>query len=263
MNDASRARRRLPSLTAGLLMGVLGLNVWAMLVLVPTLYNLSASAERPPIPLWLLFAPLPVLAWGGFRQSRVTLLALYPIGLAVLSVALRGPHGIFTVFTFGLAALSLFGFLVGATILLEVQARRDDAVAKRALALPPLSGKWRRRRRVYALLVVFSAAIPLSFLYTVDFHPAVGLHLQREYGAGAEEMQTLFMVGAMGLWLWLFHGLFMVPLEAHRRGDDDVRRELQALDRRSRLHPRAGFYATVFVSLALMGLLLWMRWRYG
>lgn len=265
MSDTSRMPRALSTFTTGLLLGVLGLNVWAMLTLVPTLHGLSVTAERPSLPLWLLFGPLPVLAWGGFRRSRVTLLAVYPICLAILAAALRGPQGhhIFTAWTFGLAALSLFGYLVGTTILLEVQARRDDAVAKRPMTLPPLTSKWRRRRRVYRILTLFAAAIPLSFIYTVGFHPTAARYLAKEYGAGAEEMQTLFVVGALGLWLWLFHSLFMTPLEAHRRGDADVRKELQLLDRRSQQHPQASFYVMVALSLGLMGLLLWMRRRYG
>ncbi|MDY0003702.1 MAG: hypothetical protein RBU30_20550 [Polyangia bacterium] len=265
MTEAARAPKSLPSATAGVLIGVLGINVWTMLILVPTLYGLSSTSDGPTLGFWLLFAPLPVLAWGGFRRSRVTLLALYPICLALVSATMRGPggQGIFTAWTFGLAALSLIGYLLGSTILLEVQARRDDAVAKRAMNLPPLSGKWRRRRRVYAVLAAFAALIPLSFIYTVDFHGATSQLLLREYGPGAGEMQILFVVCSVGLWLWLFHSLWMVPLEAHRRGDGDVRHELQALHRRSRQHPGASFYVMVFLALAFMGLLLWMRWRYG
>lgn len=265
MERTSHREKPLPSLTAGLVIGALGVNVWALLLLVPVLHAMTTGALRSALPLVLLFAPLPVLAWGVFRLSRVSLLALYPISLAVLNAAFRGPtgRGIFTVWTFGLAALSLFGFLVGVTAVLEVQARRDHAVSSRRLPLPPLSSKWRRRRRVYAGLALFAALIPLSLIYTVVFHASTAERLRAEYGAGAEEMQTLIVTAALGLWLWLFHTFFMVPLERHRRGDADVRRELQALDRRSRGRPSQSFYVLVAAALLLMGLLLWLRRSYG
>ncbi len=255
----------LPSLSAGLVISALGLNVWALLLLVPVLAAISSGTRSSGLPLWPLFTPLPILAWGVFRLSRVALLALYPISLALLNALARGPsgQGIFTVWTFGLAAISLFGYLVGATVVLEVQSRKDDAVSRRRLPLPPLSSKWRRRRRVYRMLAIFAALIPLAFIYTVDFHPATARHLQKEYGPGAEEMQTLVVVAALGLWLWLFHTFFMTPLEAHRRGDGDVRRELRLLEQRSRKKPRTSFYFLVLAALLLMGLLLWLRRRYG
>lgn len=231
--------KSLPSVTGVLVACALGINVWVTLLLVPVLHAAGSGTLVTKIPMWALAFPLPLLGIGLFRLNRVLLLALFPISLGVLNAMFRGPtgQGMFTVWTFGLAALSLLGYLVGTTITLEVYARHDDAVAGRRLALPPLSSKWRRRRRVYVLLAAFAALIPLSLIYTIDFFPQTARDLQKEYGAGAAEMQTLLVIGALGLWLWLFHTFFMVPLEQHRRGDADVRTELVALEKSARRAP--------------------------
>lgn len=266
MESIASRLRQLPSITGILVAGALGLNVWTTLLLVPVLHSASAGVLLTRTPLWLLALPVPLLLAGLYRLSRVLLLALFPISLGVLIAVFRGPtgQGIFTVWTFGLAALSLLGYLVGSTIILEVQARQDDAKKRRSLPLPPLSNKWKRRRRVYLVQALFAALIPLALIYTIDFHPATARTLHREYAGGAEEMQALFVVSALGLWLWLFATFFMTPMEQHRRGDSDIRRELIRLDRRSRqTRPRLGFYLVVAAALGLMGLLLWMRQRYG
>ncbi len=262
---ASRLRN-LPSITGVLVAGALGLNVWTTLLLVPVLHTANTGVLQSRTPLWLLVLPVPLLVLGLYKLSRPLLLALFPISLGVLIAVFRGPtgQGIFTVWTFGVAALSLLGYLVGSTIILEVQARQDDAVRSRQLPLPPLSNKWKRRRRVYLMLAIFAALIPLALIYTIDFHPATAKTLHKEYAGGAEEMQALFVVSALGLWLWLFATFFMTPLEQHRRGDSDVRRELIRLDKKSRRgRPQLSFYLVVAAALGLMGLLLWMRQRYG
>lgn len=266
MESIANRLGKLPTITGILVAGALGLNVWTTLLIVPVLHSASTGALHTRTPLWLLALPVPLLVVGLYRLNRVVLLALFPISLAVLIAVFRGPtgQGIFTVWTFGVAALSLLGYLVGSTIILEVQAQKDDAVRSRTLPLPPLSAKWSRRRRVYRMLAIFAALIPLAMIYTIDFHPGTARTLQKEYGAGAEEMQALFVVCALGLWLWLFATFFMTPMEQHRRGDSDVRRELMRLDKRSRRgRPRLGFYLVVAAALGLMGLLLWMRQRYG
>ncbi len=257
---------KLPSITGILVAGALGINVWTTLLIVPIVHSASTGVLHTRMPLWLLALPIPLLAAGLYRLNRVLLLALFPISLGVLIAVFRGPtgQGVFTVWTFGVAALSLLGYLVGSTIFLEVQARQDDAVRSRNLPLPPLSDKWSRRRRVYRLLAFFAALIPLALIYTIDFHPATAKNLQKEYADAAAKMQALFVVCALGLWLWLFATFFMTPLEQHRRGDTDVRRELIRLDNRARRgRPRLSFYLVVAASLGLMGLLLWMRQRYG
>ncbi len=257
---------RLPNLMGILVAAALGLNAWATLLLVPVLHSASLGKAHPPRHLWLLALPLPLLLLGLIRLSRPLLLALFPMSLGVLVAVYRGPtgRGLFTVWTFGVAAISLLGYLLGSTIILEVRARRDDAVGSRALPLPPLSPKWKRRRRVYLMLAAFAAMIPLALIYTIDFHPATAQTLRAEYGTGAEEMQTLFVVCALGFWLWIFSTFFMAPLEEHRRGDLALRRELAALDQRSRrARPRRSFYLVVAAALGMMGLLLWMRQRYG
>jgi len=266
MESIASRLRKLPTITGILVAGALGFNVWTTLLLVPVLHSASTGALHTRLPLWLLVVPVPLLVAGLYRLSRVLLLALFPISLGVLIAVFRGPtgQGIFTVWSFGLAALSLLGYLVGSTIYLEIQARQDDAVQSRSLPLPPLSNKWSRRRRVYLMLAIFAALIPLALIYTIDFHPATAKTLQKEYAAGAEEMQALFVVCALGLWLWLFATFFMTPMEQHRRGDSDVRRELIRLDNQARRgRPRISFYLVVAAALALMGLLLWMRQRYG
>ncbi len=257
---------KLPSITGILVAGALGFNVWTTLLIVPILHSASTGVLHTRTPLWLLALPIPFLVAGLWRLSRVLLLALFPMSLAVLIAVFRGVtgQGIFTVWTFAVAALSLLGYLVGSTIILEVQARQDDAVRSRSLPLPPLSAKWSRRRRVYRMLAIFAALIPLALIYTIDFHPSTARNLHKEYGAGAGEMQALYVVCALGLWLWLFATFFMTPLEQHRRGDSDVRQDLIRLDNRARQgRPRLGFYLVVAAALGLMGLLLWMRQRYG
>jgi len=266
MESIASRLRKLTNITGILVAGALGLNVWTTLLLVPVLHSASTGALHSRTPLWLVVLPVPLVVAGLYRLSRVLLLALFPISLGVLIAVFRGPtgQGMFTVWTFGLAALSLLGYLVGSTIFLEVQARSDDAVRSRSLPLPPLSAKWSRRRRVYLTQAIFAAVIPLALIYTIDFHPGTARKLHSEYAGGAGEMQALFVVCALGLWLWLFATFFMTPLEQHRRGDSDVRRDLIRLDKRARQsRPRLSFYLVVAVALALMGLLLWMRQRYG
>lgn len=257
---------RIRATTTLLVGGALGLNVWATLLLVPVLHARGAGHLDSALPLWLTWLPLPLLAWGLWRLGYVVLLALFPISLALLNAAFRGPTGpgIFTVWSFGLAALSLLGYLVGMTILLEVRSQRDDARASRPLKLDPLSPKWRRRRRVYLELALCAAFIPLALIYTIDFHPETARSLRAEYQGAAQEMQVLFIVCALAFWVSLFSTFFSKTLEMHRRGDADLYLELRTLEQRARLtRPRIWFYLLIVGALLLMGLLLWLRRQGG
>lgn len=250
---------------SAVILAALGLNAWALLLLVPVLHGLAAPTRAALLPTWAVFAPLPFLAWGIGRLGRVLLLGIYPISLAVLHAAFQGPseESLLTPLTFGLAALSLSAYLVGATIILEIASRRDDTLRRRRIARAPLTPKWRRRRRVYWLLAVFAAAIPVTLLYTVDFHPGVAKRLRADYGDGAPEMRTLLVLGVLALWVWLFSTFFLHPLEAHRRGDMDLRGQLLALRAPRAGSARVRLWLVVLLFTLTLGLLLWLRQRYS
>jgi hypothetical protein len=266
MATATQPALNLRTATLLLVGAVLGMNVWATVLFVPVTAARSAEIIHRALPLWLLGVPLVLLALGMLRGSRVVLLGLFPISLAVLSAGFRGPGGqdVYSVWSFGIAALSLVAFLVGMAAAIEVQSRQDDALARSPLKLPPLSEKWKRRRRVYWLLTLASAALPLTLIYAMDFDARTAASLRQEYGPAAEDAQVLLTVGALTLWVWIFSIFFMDPLERHRRGDADLYlalREEASLARVGRV--RRGFYLVGLIALLLMGLLVWLRRRYG
>jgi hypothetical protein len=241
---------------------VLGLNLWLALMLVPAL-SVGSFRDRP----WLLAVaalPLVVLALGVTARSATTLLLWFPASLLVpLGVDPRlatGPaHG---PLSFGVAAASLVAFALGSAFF---SAFHEPPPPERMRVLgtgAALPSRWRRRFRVYRALVVLSVAFPAVLLYAVNGSPTNQAYLRELFPGRAAAMTVVLDLGILALWGTLFALHFQGLLRLHRSGDAELVRELDKLRvevRRGR--PRPVFFVAVAAALALMGLLVFLRYR--
>ncbi len=248
---------------ADVVAAALGVNTWVSLVLVPALF-VGAFTRQPA--LWAL-APLPLvlLGVGVTRRSPLWLLLAFPASL-LLPVALDPrivAEGNATPLPLLVSAVSLVGFLFGAAYLSSYAAAEAPAgrrTLKRSLAAAQPE-RWRRRRRMYVALTVFTAVFPAVLFYKIVLHRETRAFLAELYpGERASAMLALLLVGALALWLVLLLHVVVGPLQKHRTGDKDLVADLDRLRHDTRQGaPRLSFYVGVVLALALMALILSMR----
>lgn len=267
---------------------LLGINLWLVALLVPLLLGRAGASGL----LWAVapLAPLALLVGLGLRQHRtaqillivgVPLLVLLPTAEGALAVAKLHPPVAVTlqllVLLAYLAAVcaSLAGGAPG--LLRESPPAEPEATAA---ALPPgaapesslngwhsvarvstvTSPRLRRRLSLYRLLLLMCVAVPVLFLYAINWHPGNVRELRAALGspARAAAMQATLTAGATMLWSVLFHFFFMVPMDAHLDHDRGLRSRLAALRAASRRgRPRLNLYLAILVALGSMGLLIW------
>lgn len=122
------------------------------------------------------------------------------------------------------------------------------------------SGRLRRRIATYRLLLGMCVAVPLLFLYAINWHPEHVRALRAALGSPgrAAAMQASLTAGAAMLWSVLFHFFFMAPMDSHLDHDRGLRSRLAALRVSSRRgRPRVNLYLAILVALLSMGLLIW------
>ena len=124
------------------------------------------------------------------------------------------------------------------------------------------SERWLRRERIYWLLPALSLVIPTALIAWVNFDATVEAYLGGMYPGRVALMKTSLTVGAIVLWLVIFHYAFLGALRPHRTGDRDLVVTLAQLRIDAKTgRPRPRFYFAVALALfAMLGLaLLQMR----
>lgn len=241
----------------------LGVNTWLSLVFIPSL--VTGAMSRHPA-LWAI-APLPLvlLFFGVIRRSPLWLLLAYPASLLLPvavdpRIASEGNAGRLSLIV---SALSLVGFLFGAAYLSSYAAAEPPAGRRtlRSSLAASQPARWRRRRRVYIMLTAVAAIFPTALLYEVGLSRDTAGFLAELYpGDRAPAMRAMLLVGVLLMWLILLSHAVIDPLRRHRTGDKELVHELDRLRKDARQGtPRLSFYVGVVFALALMALILVMR----
>jgi len=191
------------------------------------------------------------------------LLALFPAALLV-PIAVRpelASSHVYGPIRFTLVALGVVAYLFGVaffTSFHEPPAPRSVRPLSSAQAGP--APRWRRRERVYWMLTAMSLVIPTVLIAWVNFDTSIADFLGEMYPGRVALMTTALTVGAIVLWLGIYHYAFLGVLRPHRTGDRDLVDALATAraDAKSG-KPRPRFYLSVALALAAMGALILLR----
>jgi len=258
-------RSRTLRIAADVVTGALGLNLWLSFVLVPGLFLGSFRHGKA----FLAVAPVPlvVLAAGIARRSPLWLLLIYPATLLVpvaLDPRTVGENAQRPL-PFILIAASLVVYFLGAAYLTSPPGAGESPPGRTRRLGASLGTKnpprWRRRRRIYAVLGVLSIVFPIALVYQINFAPSTRAYLAELYpGDRTTTMTALLDLGAVLLWLLVFSIGFVGPLRSHRTGDKELIADLERLRTWARRPaPTLSFYVGVVCALGLMALLLTLR----
>jgi len=122
------------------------------------------------------------------------------------------------------------------------------------------ASRWRRRERVYWGLVLLSIIIPMVLITWVNYDDAIADYLGEMYPGRVALMTTALTVGAIVLWLGIYHYAFLGVLRPHRTGDRDLVGQLTRTRAEAKTgKPRTRFYVSVALALGAMLLLIMFR----
>ncbi|MEO8702674.1 MAG: hypothetical protein ABI867_21700 [Kofleriaceae bacterium] len=238
----------------------LGTNVWISTVILPAIF-VSTLHTTSQIAAALL--PFTVLLFGLARRSEAILLGLFPAAILV-AIALNAQMAssyVYGLIRFSLVALGVIAYLFGVsffTTFHEPPAPRSVRGLSSAQAGP--AERWLRRERVYTMLVVMSVMIPSVLIVWVNFDTSIAEFLGEMYPGRVALMTTALTVGAIVLWLAIFHYAFLGVLRPHRTGDRDLVMKLaQARADAKAGKPRPRFYLAVALALGAMVTLIVLR----
>ena len=238
----------------------LGTNVWISIVILPAVF-VGALHGLGRVAAALL--PEAVLMLGLARRSEAILLGLFPAAVLVpvgLQPALASQH-VYGPIRFVLVALGVVAYLFGVsffTTFHEPPAPKSVRGLSSAQQGPP--SRWKRRERVYWMLTGMSLVFPAFLIAWVCYDDGIATYLGEMYPGRVALMTTALAVGAIVLWLAIFHYAFLGVLRPHRTGDRDLVTTLaQARADAKSGKPRSRFYAAVALALVAMGALLLLR----
>ncbi len=239
----------------------LGVNVWMSIVILPAAF-VGAFHGVPHIAAAIL--PFVVLVLGLVRRSETILLGLFPAALLV-PVLVRpdiAAEHVYGPIRFGLVALGVVAYLFGVsffTTFHEPPAPRSVRALSSAQQGP--AARWVRRERVYWMLTALSVVIPTALIAWVNFDSSIEDFLGEMYPGRVALMTTALTVGAIVLWLILYHYVFLGVLRPHRTGDRDLVTALAQARADAKVgKPRPRFYLAVAIALgAMAGLILLHR----
>jgi hypothetical protein len=238
----------------------LGANVWLTIVVLPAAFVgvLHGAANIAAVIL-----PLPVLALGLVRRSEGILLGLFPAAVLApvsLNPQLASSH-VYGPVRFALVAVGVVAYLFGVsyfTTFHEPPAPRSVRGLTSAQHGAP--ERWQRRERVYWTLAVLAVVIPTVLVAWVNFDASIADFLGEMYPGRVALMTTALTVGAIVLWLGIYHYAFLGVLRPHRTGDRDLVNKLVRARAGAKIgRPRLRFYVAVAVALAAMGVLVAFR----
>jgi hypothetical protein len=231
----------------------LGTNVWITIVILPAIF-VGALHGAPRIAAAAL--PFAVLMLGLARRSEAVLLGVFPAAILV-PIALQPQMASSFVYgpvRFVLTALGVIAYLFGVSFFTtwhEPPAPRSIRGLTSAQAGP--AERWQRRERVYWMLMAMSLVIPTVLIAWVNFDTAISDFLGEMYPGRVALMTTALTVGAIVLWLGIYHYAFLGVLRPHRTGDRDLVNALaQARNDAKTGKPRPRFYLAVGLALAAM-----------
>jgi hypothetical protein len=242
---------------------LLGMNVWASLVFLPALGRGGFVTTRW---FWLAaFFPLVPLVVGAFRRAPAWLLLGFP--LALLAPLAATPRlvadRVHSLGTFALLVAGTLVYLAAGAALTQAPLPEPPSLSPpRTLPTSGPAPRWRRRRRLYNMMVAFAAIFSVTLVYAVDLRAETREFLTQMYRDRVPQMRALMNLGVLGLLAFVFATAFYGPLARHRTGDASLLAQLERLRKRSRRGtPRAGFYLAVVCALGFMSALLWLRYH--
>jgi hypothetical protein len=238
----------------------LGTNVWVSIVILPAIF-VGALHGGPRIAAAVL--PFAVLMLGLARRSETILLGLFPAAILVpvgLQPQMASSH-VYGPIRFMLVALGVIAYLFGVsffTTFHEPPAPRSVRGLSSAQAGP--ATRWQRRERVYWILTAMAVVIPTMLIAWVNFDSSIEDFLGEMYPGRVALMTTALTVGAIALWLAIYHYALLGVLRPHRTGDRDLVTTLaQARADAKTGKPRPRFYLAVAVALGAMATLILFR----
>ncbi|CAN5207368.1 hypothetical protein BH11MYX1_BH11MYX1_32750 [soil metagenome] len=238
----------------------LGTNVWVSIVILPAFF-VGALHGAGHIAASIL--PFGVLLMGLGRRSEGILLGLFPAAVLVpvsLQPQLASSY-VYGPVRFALVAIGVVAYLFGVsffTTFHEPPAPRSVRMLSSATAGP--ANRWRRRERVYWGLVGLSIIIPMVLIMWVNYDDAIAGYLGEMYPGRVALMTTALTVGAIVLWLGIFHYAFLGVLRPHRTGDRDLVGQLTRTRAEAKTgKPRTRFYVSVALALGAMLALILFR----
>ena len=238
----------------------LGTNVWISIVILPAVF-VGALHGKGHVAAALL--PFVVLLLGLQRRSEGILLGLFPAAVLVpvgIQPQLASSH-VYGPIRFTLVAIGVVAYLFGVsffTTFHEPPAPRSVRGLSSAQQGP--AARWQRRERVYWMLTAMSLVIPTALIAWVNYDGAIADYLGQMYPGRVALMTTALTVGAIVLWLAIYHYAFLGVLRPHRTGDRDLQTALaQARADAKAGKPRGRFYLAVALALGAMSTLILLR----
>lgn len=242
----------------------LGTNVWISIVILPAIF---ANALRGASQLAAAAIPFGALLLGLARRSEVVLLGLFPaalllpIGLApqIASAHVYGPV------RFGVVALGIVAYLFSVSYFTTFhEPPQPRSVRGLSSAQGGPASRWQRRERVYWMLTGLSLVMPASLIAWANFDDSVAALLGEMYPGRVALMTTALTIGAIALWLAIYHLVFLGVLRPHRTGDRDLIVTLARARADARTgRPRTRFYVSVAIALGAMVALILLRHAKG
>lgn len=238
----------------------LGTNVWISIVILPAIF---VDALHGPGKIAAAVLPFAVLMLGLARRSEGILLALFPAALLVpigLAPQMASSH-VYGPIRFTLVAIGIVAYLFSVSFFTTFhEPPQPRSIRGLSSAQIGPAERWQRRERVYWMLVGMSLVIPTVLIAWVNFDRAIEDYLGEMYPGRVALMTTALTVGAIVLWLGIFHYAFLGVLRPHRTGDRDlVGRLAQARTDAKAGKPRPRFYFAVALALAAMATLILIR----
>lgn len=238
---------------------LLGINVWISVVVLPAIFVDALHGYRVAV----VLLPLGVLLWGLLRGGEAVLLGLFPAAvlLPVAMTPAMGSAHVYGPVRFALVLAGVVAYLFGVSFFAtfhEPPAPRSVRTLTSAQGgRPP---RWRRRERVYWMMVTMSVAMPAILLSWVLFDSSIQSYLEQMYPGRLALMTTMLAVGAIALYLGIYHYLFLGVLRPHRTGDRDIVVSLAQAQAEAKVgKPRSRFYLGVMVALVAMLVLILAR----
>ena len=201
----------------------LGVNVWISIVILPAIFVGAlhgAVADRRGgaavrVPAARARAALRGRSCSGCSRPRCSCRSRSTPQIA--SSHVYGP------IRFALVALGVVAYLFGVsffTTFHEPPQPRSVRGLSSAQAGP--AERWQRRERVYWMLTAMSLVIPTVLIAWVNFDDSIADFLGEMYPGRVALMTTALTVGAIVLWLGIYHYAFLGVLRPHRTGDRDL-----------------------------------------
>ncbi len=238
----------------------LGVNVWISIVILPAIFVDALHGKGKILGAAL---PLGMLLLGLARRSETILLGLFPAALLIpvaLAPQIASSH-VYGPIRFALVAIGVVAYLFSVSFFTTFhEPAQPRSVRGLSSAASGPAERWRRRERVYWMLVGMSLVIPMTLIAWVNFDPAIEDFLGEMYPGRVALMTTALTAGAIVLWLGIFHYAFLGVLRPHRTGDRDLIVTLaQARTDAKTGKPRVRFYLSVAIALGAMATLILIR----